>query len=49
MSALSGATVGIVGLTGLYGFIFYFITALMLSVMLSWQSMIEKGSFVDKP
>ena len=32
MSALSGATAGIIGLTGLYGFIFYFITALMLSV-----------------
>ena len=32
MSALSGATAGIIGLTGLYGFIFYFIIALMLSV-----------------
>ncbi len=32
MSALSGSTAGIIGLTGLYGFIFYFITAFMLSV-----------------
>ncbi|KAK3772266.1 hypothetical protein RRG08_046851 [Elysia crispata] len=34
MSALSGATAGILGLTSLWGFIFYFITALMLSVAL---------------
>ncbi|XP_005100016.1 ER membrane protein complex subunit 6 [Aplysia californica] len=34
MSALSGATAGIMGLTGLWGFIFYFITAVMLSVFL---------------
>ncbi|KAI0221955.1 ER membrane protein complex subunit 6 [Lamellibrachia satsuma] len=34
MSALSGSTAGILGLTGLYGFAFYFITAFILSVML---------------
>ncbi|XP_033105768.1 ER membrane protein complex subunit 6-like [Anneissia japonica] len=34
MSALSGATAGILGLTGLYGFIFYFITSFVLSTML---------------
>jgi len=34
VSALSGSAAGILGLTGLYGFIFYFITALMMSVML---------------
>jgi ER membrane protein complex subunit 6 len=32
ISALAGSTAGILGLTGLYGFIFYFITALMMSV-----------------
>jgi hypothetical protein len=32
ISALSGSTAGIMGLTGLYGFAFYFISALMLSV-----------------
>lgn len=34
LSALSGCTAGILGLTGLYGFIFYFITAMALSVTL---------------
>ncbi|XP_013415733.1 ER membrane protein complex subunit 6 [Lingula anatina] len=34
MSALSGSTAGILGLTGLFGFIFYFVTAFILSVML---------------
>ncbi|CAG5122099.1 unnamed protein product [Candidula unifasciata] len=34
VSALSGATAGIMGLTGLWGFIFYFITALILSILL---------------
>ena len=32
MSALAGATAGIVGLTGLYGFIFYFLMSFTLSV-----------------
>jgi hypothetical protein len=32
MCALAGSTAGIMGLTGLYGFIFYFITAFILSV-----------------
>ncbi|XP_014663245.1 PREDICTED: ER membrane protein complex subunit 6-like [Priapulus caudatus] len=34
LSALSGCTAGILGLTGLNGFIFYFVTALCLSVVL---------------
>ena len=32
MSSLSGSAAGILGLTGLYGFAFYFITAFILSV-----------------
>ena len=32
MSSLSGCAAGILGLTGLYGFAFYFITAFLLSV-----------------
>ena len=32
ISALSGSTAGILGLTGLYGFIFYFVVAFMMSV-----------------
>ena len=32
VSALSGSVAGILGLTGLYGFIFYFLTAFMMSV-----------------
>jgi len=32
ISALSGSTAGILGLTGLYGFAFYFLTAFMMSV-----------------
>jgi hypothetical protein len=32
MSSLSGAAAGILGLTGLQGFAFYFVTALVLSV-----------------
>ena len=34
MSALSGCAAGILGLTGLYGFIFYFICSLFLSVLI---------------
>ncbi|KAK3578056.1 hypothetical protein CHS0354_039612 [Potamilus streckersoni] len=34
MSALSGAAAGILGLTGLYGFIFFFIMAFVLSFLL---------------
>ncbi|XP_069130084.1 ER membrane protein complex subunit 6-like [Argopecten irradians] len=34
MSALSGAAAGILGLTALYGFAFYFITSIILSLML---------------
>ena len=32
VSALSGCTAGILGLTGLYGFLFYFICSLILSI-----------------
>ena len=39
LSALSGATAGIIGLTSLYGFIFYFITAFMLSVSIIFFSL----------
>ncbi|KAG7224476.1 hypothetical protein INR49_015000 [Caranx melampygus] len=34
VSALSGATAGILGLTGLYGFIFYFLASFLLSLLL---------------
>ncbi|MED6244984.1 ER membrane complex subunit 6 [Ataeniobius toweri] len=34
VSALSGATAGILGLTGLYGFIFYFLSSFLLSLLL---------------
>lgn len=34
VSALSGGTAGVFGLTGLYGFAFYFIISFMISVML---------------
>lgn len=34
MSALSGCAAGIMGLTGLYGFIFYFICSLLLSFLI---------------
>ncbi|XP_032072381.1 ER membrane protein complex subunit 6-like [Thamnophis elegans] len=34
VSALSGATAGILGLNGLYGFIFYFLASVLLSVLL---------------
>lgn len=34
VSALSGATAGILGLNGLYGFIFYFMASVLLSVLL---------------
>merc|ERR1711963_1094975 len=35
MSALSGATAGIMGLTSLVGFVFYFISAFILSAFLT--------------
>ncbi|XP_014773616.1 ER membrane protein complex subunit 6 [Octopus bimaculoides] len=44
MSALGGATAGIMGLTSLHGFIFYFISAILLSVML----MVKAGSRWNK-
>lgn len=34
VSALSGATAGILGLTGLYGFIFYLLASILLSLLL---------------
>jgi hypothetical protein len=34
ISALAGSTAGILGLTGLYGFAFYFLTAFIMSFML---------------
>ncbi|KAL4608783.1 ER membrane protein complex subunit 6-like [Arapaima gigas] len=34
VSALSGATAGILGLTGLYGFVFYFLASFLLSLLL---------------
>ena len=33
VSALSGATAGILGLTGLYGFIFYLLASILLSLL----------------
>ena len=41
MSALSGATAGIIGLTSFYGFAFYFITALVLSVSCVYRIVTE--------
>ena len=34
-AAIAGATAGILGLTGLYGFAFFFISSLVLSAMLA--------------
>lgn len=34
ISALSGCTAGILGLTGLYGFLFYFICSILMSFVL---------------
>jgi hypothetical protein len=34
MSALSGCAAGIMGLTGLYGFLFYFVASLSLSIII---------------
>ncbi|XP_059157727.1 ER membrane protein complex subunit 6-like [Physella acuta] len=45
ISALSGATAGIMGLTSLWGFIFYFITAAMLSVFLLLKAGSQWNSF----
>lgn len=38
MSAVAGAAAGILGLTGLYGFVFYFVTAFFLSMMLIFKA-----------
>uniref|UniRef100_H3A0Q4 ER membrane protein complex subunit 6 n=2 Tax=Latimeria chalumnae TaxID=7897 RepID=H3A0Q4_LATCH len=38
VSALSGATAGILGLTGLYGFVFYFLASFFLSLLLVLKS-----------
>ncbi|ESP00083.1 hypothetical protein LOTGIDRAFT_231007 [Lottia gigantea] len=40
MACLGGASAGILGLTGLYGFAFYFITSILFSVMV----LIKAGS-----
>lgn len=49
MSALSGCAAGIIGLTGLYGFLFYFIAALLLSVLiLVYLGPNFKNYFVNK-
>lgn len=37
MSAVAGAAAGILGLTGLYGFVFYFVTAFFLSVSMGFE------------
>ncbi|CAF0709340.1 unnamed protein product [Brachionus calyciflorus] len=34
-SALSGCTAGILGLTGLYGFLFYFVVSIMTSLFMA--------------
>lgn len=34
-AVIGGATAGILGLTGLYGFLFYFVYSVLLSVMLA--------------
>uniref|UniRef100_A0A023G085 ER membrane protein complex subunit 6 n=5 Tax=Ixodidae TaxID=6939 RepID=A0A023G085_AMBPA len=39
LAALSGCTAGILGLTGLWGFLFYFATALALWLMLVLRTM----------
>ncbi|ELT88181.1 hypothetical protein CAPTEDRAFT_87841, partial [Capitella teleta] len=50
VSCLAGVTAGIMGLTGLYGFIFYFLTAGMMSMMLltkagsSWKKFFSSWS-----
>lgn len=38
VSALSGATAGILGLTALYGFVFYFLASFLLSLLLVLKS-----------
>ncbi|XP_056662933.1 ER membrane protein complex subunit 6 [Monodelphis domestica] len=38
VSALSGATAGILGLTGLYGFVFYFLASTLLSLLLALKA-----------
>lgn len=51
MSALSGGAAGILGLTGLYGFIFYFIASLALSVSIrsisNFIDILNKLSIMD--
>lgn len=46
VSALSGSVAGILGLTGLYGFIFYFLTAFMMSVSEANFYIFEKSIFI---
>lgn len=49
MSALSGCAAGIIGLTGLYGFVFYFICSLFLSfVILAYMGPNASKYFISK-
>ena len=49
MSALSGCAAGILGMTGLYGFLFYFICSLFLSVLiLLYLGPSSKKYFISK-
>ncbi|KAK7500669.1 hypothetical protein BaRGS_00008244 [Batillaria attramentaria] len=45
MSALSGSTAGIMGLTGLLGFVFYFVSAFILSAFLTVKAGSRWNSF----
>merc|ERR1712154_472166 len=45
MSALAGATAGIMGLTSLLGFVFYFISAFVLSAFLTVKAGTRWNSF----
>jgi len=49
VSALSGSAAGILGLTGLYGFLFYFVCSLLLStVILVYLGTDSKKYFLSK-
>jgi hypothetical protein len=49
MSALSGCAAGIIGLTGVYGFVFYFICSLFLSfIILMYMGSNANRYFISK-
>lgn len=49
MSALSGCAAGIMGMTGLYGFVFYFICSLLLSlIILVYMGQNSSRYFISK-